>query len=168
MQEAMIRLRNMMECDHCIVSTGCILFFRSYKRRSDCSQWVRSINYVTRKIYVLIENNPIIRTYCKKILNFQIYIPYDLNKVCRNIYTYGTYNMKLRVRTQFPLYLSHQNNGNLIHKSMFFALSFLCELACCHGQLIVMYLPYIFCWGRSEALHNSTFTFLWKTNSEKS
>ena len=42
MREAMIRLRNLMECDHCIVSTGCdvgnrmhayVTFFRSYKRR---------------------------------------------------------------------------------------------------------------------------------------
>ena len=42
------------------------------------------------QIYELFENNPIISTYCKKkILNFQIYITYDLNKMCRNIYTYG-------------------------------------------------------------------------------
>ena len=82
-------------------------FFAIGIRISDCSQWVRSINYVTRKIYVLIENNPIIRTHCKKILNFQIYIPYDLNKVCRNIYTYGTYNRKLRVRYLNCLLLLH-------------------------------------------------------------
>ena len=53
---------------------------------------LKALLYVTRKIYVLIENNPIIRTYCNKMLNFHICISYDLNKVCRNIYTYGAYN----------------------------------------------------------------------------
>ena len=56
------------------------------------TMWLEKYMYSLRT-----ENNPIIRTYCKKILNFQIYIPYNLNKVCRNIYTYSMYNRKLRV-----------------------------------------------------------------------
>ena len=46
--------------------------------------------------------------------------------------------------TYILLYLAYQNNGNLILRPMFFALSLQCELAYCHGQRIVMYLPHIF------------------------
>ena len=108
MQEAMIRLCNLMECDHCIVSTGCrlnrmqayITFFRLYKRRFFCNRYIYLIvlnEYDPSTMWLFIENNPIIRTYCKTILNFQIYILYHLNKVWRNIYIYSTYNRKLRV-----------------------------------------------------------------------
>ena len=50
---------------------------------SNVDHCVGSINYVTRKIYVLIENNPIIRAYSKKILNFQ--------SVQKHLYVHGTF-----------------------------------------------------------------------------
>jgi hypothetical protein len=50
---------------------------------------VRCINYVTRKMYVFIENNTIIL--------FEKLPYYDLKNIGLNIYKYRTYNRNLRV-----------------------------------------------------------------------